>query len=375
MHRLNARFRIVTPCFLGPDERRAELRLASLKGALRFWWRSLAPWGPDPGAMERMREREEALFGSPRRGQGRILLALQEMRPPGSMRKGEILKDRRPAGPGTRYLGYGLMKTEGKDAGRLRRPCLKAPCEFVLRLAAFDREALREVLPALQILGLLGGLGARSRKGYGSLNLEELAGDLKTGWRPLRDVDDYQRRLARILDPAALGREEEPPFTAFSGRSRIDLALRDRRSALEVIEGYGREMVRYRSWGRKGRILERENAERLFPEDHDWSKGRWTPRGFHPRRAVFGLPHAYRDRSVRPQRHLRRASPLFFHVHRIQGRHMGLACLLPSAFLPPGEGLRAGERNVPCRPEWKILAGFLDRFRRQEGGRTLWPHE
>ncbi|HID77150.1 MAG TPA: type III-B CRISPR module RAMP protein Cmr1, partial [Planctomycetaceae bacterium] len=40
-----ATYRIVTPMFCaGADEQRAELRLPSFKGALRFWWRSLM-WG------------------------------------------------------------------------------------------------------------------------------------------------------------------------------------------------------------------------------------------------------------------------------------------------------------------------------------------
>jgi len=38
-----AKFRIVTPLFMSGSERsQAELREASIKGVLRFWWRALA---------------------------------------------------------------------------------------------------------------------------------------------------------------------------------------------------------------------------------------------------------------------------------------------------------------------------------------------
>lgn len=43
MIELEARFRIVTPLFMsGSDKLKAELRVPSIKGVLRFWWRALA---------------------------------------------------------------------------------------------------------------------------------------------------------------------------------------------------------------------------------------------------------------------------------------------------------------------------------------------
>ncbi|HPU57120.1 MAG TPA: type III-B CRISPR module RAMP protein Cmr1, partial [Verrucomicrobiota bacterium] len=46
MKTLTATYRIVTPMFLGGanPESQAELRISSIKGALRFWWRALM-WG------------------------------------------------------------------------------------------------------------------------------------------------------------------------------------------------------------------------------------------------------------------------------------------------------------------------------------------
>ena len=52
---------VVTPLFLGGAYLgKAELRVPSMKGALRFWWRALH--GSDD--LEHMKERESAIFGS-----------------------------------------------------------------------------------------------------------------------------------------------------------------------------------------------------------------------------------------------------------------------------------------------------------------------
>ena len=61
---ISATYRVTTPLFCaGTDPNRAELRLPSFKGALRFWWRALAPlrWGDD---LEVIRRQENEIFGS-----------------------------------------------------------------------------------------------------------------------------------------------------------------------------------------------------------------------------------------------------------------------------------------------------------------------
>ena len=50
----------VTPTFLGGADGNAELRVASLKGVLRYWWRVL--YGAKYG--NKILERENSLFGS-----------------------------------------------------------------------------------------------------------------------------------------------------------------------------------------------------------------------------------------------------------------------------------------------------------------------
>ena len=375
-------FRVATPCFTGPEDGKAELRLPSIKGVLRFWWRAWAYAAfidDDDGncAVRRLRRCENDLFGSSETGQGRLAMRLDTATRPRTLGKGNILRDEggKRVGPGARYLGYGVMEAfarpqKGTDAGQLIRPCLEAPFEFALRIGAKDEVPLRQVEPALRLLGLAGGLGARARKGYGSLNLISLQGDGVEDWRSPETIDDYREQLASLLG-STTACDREPEFSAFSSHTRVDL-LSESHAPLKVLDDYGRAMVRYRSWGRNGKILDKERSRQKFREDHDWMKGDAPDTDFHPRRAVFGLPHNYgKGIEVKPKNYGRRASPLLFHVHRIGERYAGIAFLLRARFLPGTEKILARDRAVPAKPDWSVLTDFLDENSRQR----LWPDD
>ena len=380
MHHLEARMKIVTPCFLEGTSRQAELRIPSVKGVLRFWWRALAysQLSRKPKAVESLRTNEEELFGSTNTGQSRLLLSLVPAKKPNFIQAERRLQDNRnPVGPGSRYLGYGLMTAFGKQSGKLHRACLNPPCEFTLRIGAKNRHDLEKILPALKLFGLVGGLGSRNRKGYGSVNLLEISGDINAKWKPPRDAKAYETQLVRLLNRAQ-SCETEPPFSAFSALSRLDLALPKEPTAMNALEKYGREMVRYRSWGKSGKILDgKEQSERNFNLDHDWSKTK-RPDPRHPQRAIFGLPHNYQSFKgekigVKPVSYDRRASPLFYHVHQLPDGYIGIAFILRSAFLPPNEQILARNQKVDSQPNWDKLTSFLDRFQNRYHGRTLWP--
>ena len=59
---------------------------------------------------------------------------------------------------------------------------------------------------------------------------------------------------------------------------------------LGLLDLVGRELVRYRSWGRDGKILgNRIDSEQQFRDDHDLMKRSPQDRDAHPRRVAFGL--------------------------------------------------------------------------------------
>ncbi len=378
MSSVTATFLIATPLFLGGARQEPEgFRAASLKGALRFWWRALRyptlfaeSGGSRDLALKELRRREIRLFGGPQE-RGRVLMRVEPRRTAlPVLRKDEVLKgvDGRVVGPGARYLGYGLMGAFGADQGKLQRSCL-CPGSCVNVTFAFLPDADRKsFLRALKLFGLVGGLGSRARRGWGSLALVDLRDDGTSVWSPPTSAEDYRKRLLDVLGDVS-GGEGIPPFTAFGPKARIDL-LGESGSGLEALDRMGQAMQRYRSWGHRGRVNNRD-SERNFTDDHDWSKDPFGAkfRSFVPRRIAFGLPQNYgKGFGVAPAepRADRRASPLFLHVHAIGAdAYLGVALLLPADFLPGGqdrvEVRKGGRADVrTARVDWTVLDGFLN---------------
>ncbi|GIX15060.1 MAG: hypothetical protein KatS3mg118_3019 [Paracoccaceae bacterium] len=208
-NRIRAQFHIATPMFLGgANHETARIRGSAVKGALAFWWRAFhfAHHVQEPGrnvndALTTLRDREKRLFGSSDGGQGRFLLRVRH----GEMKQhpsGEVLKNgSSDLGTGARYLGYGLMGAFGKDAGRLQRSCLvegqNFTVELLFRPGSTDDDR-REMRVALKLLGLLGGLGSRVRRGWGSVALiRSWRGPARTWQAPGSGAKTTSRRSCR----------------------------------------------------------------------------------------------------------------------------------------------------------------------------------
>jgi len=309
MRKIEAKFKIVTPLFMsGADQRKAELRVPSIKGALRFWWRALALGRL--GSVDKVREAEAKLFGSSDQavGQSKVLLNLTEKPKP---KQKETMQKWRP-NDWMNYVGYGIIDDSPK-----KRDYFKPGSEFKLELVlkngvtTGDEES---ICNALKALGLIGGLGAHSRNGWGSLSLANL-----TNWDAPSDLSGYRREISSLLShgKSVTGL---PEYTAFSTRTRIELGTP--RNSLEVIHQYLAE--KYRDY-----------VKSIKPKEH---------------RKAFGLPR-------KPDLGTRRTSPVFLHVHCIGNEYVPVVSFFPAQFLPtmpePSGGYRTIER-------------FLDQFA-QEG--------
>ncbi len=214
----------VTPAFVGgaAPNAGAEIRVPSIRGALRAWYRLLV--GPDAAAGLQLKDPAEAesrLFGGTARGegQGRLVLSLTGPPPRGAMPwTGRV-------GTGRGYLGFSL------NLGSNRRLAVPPGTRFGLRFT-FPRgiaatEAKR-LYGTLWTWCWLGGLGSRSHRALGSLapaawppRVADLAGN---SLKPPLDLPDPSRttnlrdfayRLAEGLwtvdDTMMLGREHQVP--------------------------------------------------------------------------------------------------------------------------------------------------------------------
>ena len=183
------------------------------------------------------------------------------------------------------------------------------------------------------------------------------------------DVAALEKAVTDLLKDqraVAYAAPENIKYSAFTRLSRCTVFPAKSRS-YDILNEMGSAFVRYRAWGNdRGfgyKILNGETPSQIFQDDHDWFRPPSPPPGFtHPHRIVFGLPHAYSPSKVWGNE-TRRASPLFFHVHKTPaGQYFGLMFDLRSEFLAPSPtGGPATIKDpmsgikVPVTPDWSML--------------------
>ncbi len=391
--KITACFCITTPMFIGDAEQNASgISPAAVKGALRFWFRALR-WGhhrnvdgaTDESALQSLHQEESSLFGSAAdkgAGQAKVLIRIK----PNSLKQG-LPMDK--TGPGLQYLlGQGLYHFKN---GYLRKSALlEGQFEVSLLLKpGVSAQEKRSLLQAIQALGLLGALGSRARKGFGSIALEKLECSFAADTSIPVNITELK---VLFNDWANSFSKTVPPFSAFSLESRIDISA-CANSAVGLHELAGHEMQMYRSWGRSAgngapHRVAGELAEQNFRSDHDGAlsaaKGRQPVKM--PKRSEFGLPHNYFfssgensgkkvDITPAEDSRNRRASPLFIHIHRFpNGKHALIQTLLPATFLPAGDSVefrpnRGGTMHLSfdeSQIDWKTIPAYLDRFDNRE---------
>jgi CRISPR-associated protein Cmr1 len=313
MQTISATYRVTTPMFLGGADPRGapELRVPSIKGLLRFWWRAIR-WSDflaqcqndKSAAFTELRKSEDALFGSIRTGQSSFLMSAAWAAAGSESPKVQSTWPPNQAF-GSGYLGYGI--TESKRQALTHRTGWSEGCSFTVK-CAFPKRAgeasqmvdarLKEINLAIRSLGMFGGLGARSRRGFGSVALNKV----DQGPVNVETRDSLIQQINSLIPKTANG-TELPPFTAFSRHAQVRLFDPDPKNfpARKVHDLLGES---YRSFrGQPGRL-----------------------RGASKR--PMGLPLAGVDTARR------RASPLVMHIHPVSSGHLGIVTFLPSEFHP-----------------------------------------
>ena len=166
------------------------------------------------------------------------------------------------------YLGYGAVDGEYGSSISGRR-ALYGGVDFKEDVSAQQIDFL---IQSIKALGLFGGSGARSRKGLGSLSLATLLLDGKEVWSAPANFQELKERIRDFLE--SLGLEEDsagaaplPPYTAFSPETKVYI-VEGGGDPLELLDDIGRELMRYRSYGLKGKdghLLFSRAASRTLP--------------------------------------------------------------------------------------------------------------
>jgi len=167
----------ITPMFLaGADQGKAELRAASIKGLHRFWWRTLQA----ESDIDELRKKEAKIFGSSDEGTCGSSFSIRVV-PDGNLKP---TKDKFPkqnisvTSKGRtfpvnilEYLAYGTLEYKKGEGNIFLREYIPCGTKFRLHLHFFDNQWKDEILKAMYVFSLFGGLGSRSRNGFGSFNV------------------------------------------------------------------------------------------------------------------------------------------------------------------------------------------------------------
>lgn len=378
---ITATFKIVTPMFIGDANQQASaIRPPSIKGALRFWWRVLN-WDKfssqstdDVEALRKLHDKEAQLFGiaggDEQGGQGVFLLNVTDQnvksveQPFSNMTPSQLY-----------LLGMGLGTFKGGNQSL--RSGLKEDGTFQLQIMFRPRcseQDKKNIADALYAFGLLGALGSRARHGMGSVALTDWVGD------EARNIPKTkQEYLTAIKNLVGKPSCSNAPFTAFTQNTRMDFSMTDN-NVFGLLDKVGAELQMYRSFGRKGRVLNKP-AEKNFKEDHDliMQAGNGEKISEAPKRAIFGLPHNYFFSSTKAKVDVdfapngqagRRASPLVLHIHPLGDvGFVALHGLFASDFLPKSAKIRIKSKStsvVPSIVDWQVIHNYLDRYKQKE---------
>lgn len=360
MEHLDFELRLTTPAFLGGGQGADGFRIPALRGALRFWFRAKEGDSGDK-ASERLFERESEIFGSARHGQGLRLV------PRGRM---DVELEPPSMSNDLKYLAFGPFGPVSKKAKKLkltsRKRAIPPGSSFQLR-ACGREDQLDELRRCLLLLHLFGGLGGRSRRGWGSV--EVVGGDVVPASEG--SFEDWLGRCFERVWPApkeaAPGRTRLPRFTAFSAKTRVgSLEAGGRwRNALEKLSGIYKEVA--------GRDPEASEEESLRTPDGEGEERTAAPQ------VALGLPWKGKETTEPRDRWAeygivpaegepenqdlaaRRATPVLFKVSPSDsGGHRIVALYLEAQFLSRGRLARNGDPIGP--PSDRAIDRLFDHF-------------
>ncbi len=177
MEKIILKCEVVTPLFLGNyNGKGVELRVPSIKGVLRFWWRSFH----SNLSIGEMKEKESKIFGG-HIGDNSLKSSFSMIIKSNSI---ETSKKNFPQEdymllsiPNKRfklnileYLAFGLKDFKSKQF----REYIKPGSKFNIELYFYNNKVIEEVLISFWLLNYFGGLGAKSRNGFGCITINNI---------------------------------------------------------------------------------------------------------------------------------------------------------------------------------------------------------
>lgn len=390
---LEREYRLITPLFGGGVEAGeadpiTPIRGTEIRGHLRFWWRATqgGRFGDDP---EKLKKAEDRIWGAASSPSSTFIAVLAATKGTpfkvranvrGQMQEVDIGNPSSPFG----YVAFPLRGDEEKRPGKVVENVT-----FTMRLS-FKQEFRGDVKAALWAWETFGGIGARTRRGFGALQCirslqtaPDQAGADDWLWAYHCDtiVDEVAGHLQEFV--AAGKFHEDLPHL---NRSRNTVAATPVKGdaiavwldLIRALKGFRQSRAGKRGFGRShwpepdairkltGQALKPRPSDRK-PRDH--SEPVYKPPIYKFPRTAFGLPIVFefkrqdshptdtdrdpRKTELKGENHDRLASPLIIRPLACHGdRFVGLALVLDGPRIPPdGLKLQGSPRNPAAGAE------------------------
>ena len=339
---------------------REGLRSASVKAALRFWWRAGQPLD-----LDNLRRGEADLFGcvadgkSDQEGQGAMVrtrvMKNWTAKPPPEIGKNELS-----------YLAYGCA-----DLNQALRPAVVPGAMSELTVIPRHPAHIKPLSDAIERWLLFGNLGAKSRRGWGSLS--------DSRWKTRVEIEAAISRHLIAGDPAL------PLWSSMQGADVLikefnatswDSALNEMgRVFHQFRKDLGADVIDFRKQSGDPQRYAREPGKdhhrvANWLNDHGMRDfGRGDQNEILPDRVGFGLPYPMQFGREKPLFEPagdgvgdRRASPLIIKIHKVSSGFVGLMIILGGRFLPAQVKVqaKAGRREIslPVASRPQVLSDF-----------------
>lgn len=337
-------FEFLTPMFGGGTSARESdlitpVRVPSIRGQLRFWWRAANPRGLQ--TVDELREVEAGVFGDTSHRSPLVVRVVKQPKPPIAIDifedflKGERWRTRDLFGPDITYGAFPLRGERNRAGVVVKQHGQLHKLDRFTLCFRYPENIRSDVEAAVWAWSTFGGLGARTRRGFGAIQAVNQTSKLDDGFD-------------KHVQPAPEGWMGWPRIRHFqAGQHQHQDALAAQQSLLNAL----RDMRQGEGRGRRERNGRQTPGRSYWPEPDALRRiaRRWASDHEKPLtsidafpRAVFGLPIVFhfKDPGDPEDTHLvsvddrdRWASPLVFRPLRIGEKYAAVAvelCPRPS---------------------------------------------
>lgn len=176
MEEQTLRYQTLTPMFItGGVPDKSEFRVPSMKGVMHYWWRAVQ----HANNLDTMRNLEAQLFGSSDTSIGKSKFKLIATKVNRTNRE-----NAREA----------MLPNEIESQAKAKSPCFKG--SFDIKLVSRNPMVFKRAVAVAELSAILGGLGKRNRRGFGSYYLvpNQVDGQKKEG-----DINAFADRISSLL--------------------------------------------------------------------------------------------------------------------------------------------------------------------------------